>query len=295
MRVVKDKMGGWANILYKNTVSFSGPLDKSTWQNMHTHAFNVFGAHPGAGNPALVITDGDPDAAVRQALARDRGVTCVFLDPPGAAVDARIDYWYPHARSPLCLHATLAASAVLFAHGGSGPLAVSTAMRGQRLDVLHDGAAYYVGMQPQAAPPPAMAPALLRQLLGAPGLTPPAPPRVASVGSPKLLVEVPDVATLYGLAPDLEGITAWGRTHGVNGLYVYCRVAPGLYEGRNFNHLEAHLEDSATGVAAGALTALLGHGLDLRQGRATGRDCLIRTRIDGDAILVGGRVEPAAW
>lgn len=39
-----------------------------------------------------------------------------------------------------------------------------------------------------------------------------------------------------------------------------------------------------------ALTVALGHGLTLRQGRATGRDCLIRTAIEGDAVRVGGRV-----
>ena len=79
----------------------------------------------------------------------------------------------------------------------------------------------------------------------------------------------------------------------MNGCYVYCRLDDGRYEGRNFNHLDPGLEDSATGVAAGALTVLLGRGITLLQGRATGRACLIRTQIDDAAILVGGRAEPA--
>jgi predicted PhzF superfamily epimerase YddE/YHI9 len=103
---------------------------------------------------------------------------------------------------------------------------------------------------------------------------------VVSVGSPKLLVEVADAATLYGLQPDLPAIAAWGKGAGVNGLYVYCRCADGTYEGRNFNHLDPALEDSATGVAAGALTALLGHAITLRQGRAVGSANLIRTRVE---------------
>jgi predicted PhzF superfamily epimerase YddE/YHI9 len=98
---------------------------------------------------------------------------------------------------------------------------------------------------------------------------------VVSVGSPKLLVEVADAATLYGLQPDLPAIAAWGKGAGVNGLYVYCRCDDGTYEGRNFNHLDPALEDSATGVAAGALTALLGHAITLRQGRAVGSANLI--------------------
>jgi predicted PhzF superfamily epimerase YddE/YHI9 len=38
---------------------------------------------------------------------------------------------------------------------------------------------------------------------------------------------------------------------------------------------------------------VLGHGIVLRQGAALGRPCLLRTRVAGDAILVGGRAEPA--
>jgi predicted PhzF superfamily epimerase YddE/YHI9 len=131
-------------------------------------------------------------------------------------------------------------------------------------------------------------------LLGAPGLGLVSAPRVASVGSPKLLVEVRDADTLYGLSPDLAGITAWGKQHGVNGLYVYCRLDAGTVEGRNFNHLDPALEDSATGVAAGALAVALGRNVTVRQGRATGRNCLIRARVGDNAILVGGAAETAA-
>jgi len=76
----------------------------------------------------------------------------------------------------------------------------------------------------------------------------------------------------------------------VNGCYVWCRTAEGEVEGRNFNHIELALEDSATGVAAGALTLLLGQALTMRQGRATGHACSIRTALEVDAVLVGGLV-----
>ncbi|WP_460826740.1 PhzF family phenazine biosynthesis protein, partial [Massilia terrae] len=215
-----------------------------------------------------------------------------------------LDYWYPHTRSPLCLHATLAAAAVLFAEGrtsfprtrqphlaGTPPtLAVTTAMRAQPLVLSRAGDDYYVRLAVQPAPTLARLPGLAA-LLGQP-VIPASAPQVASVGSPKLLVEVADAATLHGLRPDLAAISAWGKAAGVNGIYAWCRHPDGRYEGRNFNHLDPALEDSATGVAAGALTVLLGHGLTLQQGRATGRDCLIRTRIEHGAILIGGRVTP---
>jgi len=129
------------------------------------------------------------------------------------------------------------------------------------------------------------------QLLGVPAGSLATPPRVASVGSPKLLVKVADTDALYSLSPDLARIAAWGKDAGINGIYAWCRRDDGTFEGRNFNHLDPQLEDSATGVAAGALTALLGLGIRLRQGRATGGDCLIRTRVESGTILVGGAAE----
>jgi PhzF family phenazine biosynthesis protein len=250
-----------------------------------------FGAQPGDGNPALVIEDDGMAPAARQAFAAARNTTCVFLSP-----DGEVDYYYPHMRSPLCLHATLAVAAVLFgrADDAAGTIAVRTAMKGQLLTLSREDKDYFVKLAPQPAPQVDIGAEQVATLLGAPGLDLASKPRVASVGSPKLLVEVRDADTLYGLSPDLAAITAWGRQHGVNGLYVYCRLDAGTVEGRNFNHLAPSLEDSATGVAAGALAVALERDVTVRQGRATGRDCLIRARVEDGAILVGGSAEAAA-
>lgn len=257
---------------------------------MHVHELICFGAHPGDGNPALVIEDDGMDLAGRQAFAAARNTTCVFLAQDGSLTE--VDYFYPHMRSPLCLHATLAVAAVLFGREGAvRTMTVRTAMKGQALELSREDGRYFVKLAPQPAPRADIGHEEIAALLNAPGLVPASRPRVASVGSPKLLVEVKDADTLHGLAPDLAGIAAWGKANGVNGLYAYCRLAAGVYEGRNFNHLDPALEDSATGVAAGALAAALGHGLVLRQGRATGRDCLIQVRLEDGAILVGGAAE----
>ena len=265
---------------------------------MRIQTFTCFGTESGGGNPALVVEDGPAGLDERLALARERALTCVFLDAPDApGTVASLDFVYPHMRSPLCLHATLAAAKLLFArHGAAAPLTVTTAMRGQRLTLLQDGAEVFVRLARQDAPQVEADDALVARLLVAPALQLASAPRIASVGSPKLLVEVTDPDTLHRLQPDLPSLAAWSREHAVNGCYAWCRTDSGEYEGRNFNHLDPLLEDSATGVAAGALTVLLGHGLTLRQGRSTGRDCLMRTALEGNAVLVGGRVrhEPHA-
>jgi PhzF family phenazine biosynthesis protein len=265
---------------------------------MHEHTLICFSGGPGDGNPALVVEGDGSSAAARQALARARGTTCVFIDEDADAdADAatRVDYFYPHMRSPLCLHATLAVAAVLFARPGQdqdAELAVRTAMTGQRLVLTRADPDYFVRLAPQPAPAVDIDAVPLAALLDAPGFEPAARPRLASVGSPKLLVQVADTAALHALAPDLAAIVDWGRSAGVNGLYAWCRRADGACEGRNFNHLDPALEDSATGVAVGALSLALGEDLLLHQGRATGRDCLIRTRLDGATLLVGGTAIP---
>ncbi|MDN4057202.1 PhzF family phenazine biosynthesis protein [Massilia sp. YIM B02769] len=263
---------------------------------MRVHEFDCFGVQAGEGNPALVIEEGNSNPGWRRAFARERGVTCVFVDPVDAQGEASsavavLDYVYPHARSPLCVHATLAAAQLLFERHGSGaPLAVTTAMHGQPLVLSRDGEHVFVRLERQDAPALELDTALPLRLLSAPDLVLASPPRVLSVGSPKLLLEVEDMETLYALQPDLALIHVWGKNAGVNGCYVWCRTAEGEVEGRNFNHIEPALEDSATGVAAGALTLLLGQALTVRQGRATGHACSIRTALEVDAVLVGGLV-----
>jgi PhzF family phenazine biosynthesis protein len=256
---------------------------------MHLHELLCFGAVAGDGNPALVVEHGPTDPGLRQALAtaHQRPAT-VFLDWP-APGQPRADYYYPHARSPLCLHASLAAAHVLLAASGETEVTLRTAMHGQPLRARRDDGHVFVALAPQAAPTPAIDSALARTLLGAPGLALASTPAIASVGSPKLLIEVANLDSLHALRPPLRQLVDWGRAHGVNGCYVYCRIGEQQYEGRNFNHLDPALEDAATGVAAGAMSVHLGHGLILHQGRASGRHCVLHTRIDGPAILVGGR------
>lgn len=253
-----------------------------------------FGAAPGGGNAALVIQGDRRDAAQRQQWASGQNKSaCVFVDAPQPQqlpADYVLDFFYPHARSPLCLHATLAAAHVLLSPQRAS-LPVRTAMRGQPLQLERQDDGVFIRLAPQAPPAVALPDGLAALLLDAPGLTLASAPAIASVGSPKLLLEVADGATLDALRPDLARIAAWGAGHGVSGCYVYCAQRDGSLRGRNFNHLDPRLEDSATGVAAGALTVHLRRGVSLHQGGNVGRPCLIRTALRGEHILIGGAVE----
>lgn len=261
------------------------------------HELKCFGSRPGEGNAALVVLGDASGEAERQAFAREQNRSaCVFIDAAAGDAPFVLDYFYPHTRSPLCLHATLAAARVLLREHGA-PLTVRTAMRGQLLHLSERGADVFVRLQRQPAPEVAVAPELPAALLGlagpdqGAGLRLASPPAIASVGSPKLLLELPDSAALQALRPDLARIAAWSQQHGVSGCYAYARRADGRLDGRNFNHLDPALEDSATGVAAGALTVHLGRAITLHQGANLGQPCMLRTELDGEHILIGGAAE----
>jgi PhzF family phenazine biosynthesis protein len=264
------------------------------------YELKCFGAHSGAGNGALVILDDANGTAARQALAKAANKSaCVFVDPGAGGASWTLDYFYPHTRSPLCLHATLAAARVLLADS-AGPLVVRTAWRGQELVLTRSPEGTFVRLARQ--PTPALGAGadasalahLARRLLAAPALPLSSAPAIASVGSPKLLVEVADGAALQALRPDLAAIADWSKANGVSGVYAWCRRPDGAVEGRNFNHLDPALEDSATGVAAGALTVHLGCAIELYQGTHLGQPCRLRTRLEGDAIWIGGAAEYSA-
>lgn len=263
---------------------------------MQVHQIRCFGTAPGFGNVALVIENGPVTVDQRQAFARESGQSaCVFLTPqPSTGELWEADYFYPHARSPLCLHATLAAAHVLIARNCDAPVALVTAMRQQLVPLERAPGGMFAIVQKQAVAPIGIDPALPAELLGEPGLKMASPALLSSVGSAKLLIEVADAAALHALRPPLERIVAWGKEQGVNGCYVYCRTGDDTYEGRNFNHLDPASEDRATGVAAGALSAWLGRGLVMLQGAALGNPCRILTRVQGKEIYVGGATEALA-
>jgi predicted PhzF superfamily epimerase YddE/YHI9 len=261
---------------------------------MNIQELLCFGIEPGGGNAALVVQGDRSGASQRQQFARERNkAACVFVDaaPDGGIV---LDYFYPHTRSPLCLHATLAAARVLLS-AQRPALKVHTSMRGQELALTLAGDEVFIRLAPQTPPDVAIPPGLPARLMAAPDIRLASPPVIASVGSPKLLLEMADSAALHALAPDLPAIAEWGKQNNVGGCYAWCRRPDGALEGRNFNHLDPAMEDNATGVAAGALTVHLHAGLTLYQGANMGQPCRIVTRIAADeSILISGKTASVA-
>ncbi|ASL46133.1 putative isomerase YddE [Burkholderia sp. AD24] len=257
---------------------------------MKLHRMLCFGRHEGTGNAAIVVEQSALAETERLAFAQRQNAAATVFVETNAAGETQLDYFYPHMRSPLCLHATLAASAVFFERNPDAQRTrFVTSMRGQVLDITRFDQSIFVEASPQRCPPLSVEVADTASLLRTDPANLIGLPRLASVGSAKLLVEVADQNVLDALQPDLPAIVGWGREHGVSGLYVYCRLDDETYAGRNFNHLEPHAEDPATGVAAGALATLLERNITLLQGDARGQPCTLQARYRAGAVQVGGR------
>ncbi|MCX4163491.1 MULTISPECIES: PhzF family phenazine biosynthesis protein [Paraburkholderia] len=257
---------------------------------MNTHRMLCFGRTDASGNAAIVVEDFALSESERLEFARRQDAAATVFVTTDAAGDIVLDYYYPHTRSPLCLHATLAASAVLFERNpDSARIQFVTSMHRQVLEVERTDDNILIGLKPQRCPELNVDLAETAQLLRAKPIELMGMPRLASVGSAKLLVEVANQSALQALRPDLAAIAAWSRAHGVSGLYAYCGLADDVYAGRNFNHLEPCLEDAATGVAVGALAVLLKRSITLLQGDALGQPCTLAARYLDGAVQVGGR------
>jgi len=265
---------------------------------MNIEPYRCFGATALNGNDAVVVSgpelSGWSPEERQQFTIEQHAHACVFVDADGPASGPfTLDFYYPHARSPLCLHASLAAADHIWKTGRrDGVLLLTSSMKKQPLAFDRASDTIFVSVDIQQADFPNVsisdAANLLRCDLGVLMSL----PEVASVGSPKLLVEVASEDILYSLRPDLVGITEWGRANGVNGCFVYTRTgaSPNEYAGRNFNHLDVTLEDAATGVAAGALSVRLNADITLYQGCNLDNPCVIRASRAEGKIRVGGRV-----
>ncbi|NWB99484.1 PhzF family phenazine biosynthesis protein [Pseudomonas gingeri] len=268
-------------------------------QKMHLKRFRCFGTDPNSGNEALVVFQGrtiEWSVAERQHFAAEQKANaCVFINiVEDGIAPCVLDFYYPHARSPLCLHASLAAAHYLHTHqvaeySGSA----LTSMRKQILAFSHAGNELHTRVAPEPVTTPVPPIGAVAKLLGCPESAMKASSAIASIGSPKLLVEMASLEALYALRPPLNGIVAWGKASAVNGIYAYAHREMNGYEGRNFNHLDERLEDAATGVAAGALSVLLERNIVLHQGLMLGNRCQISASKGDGLISVGGLVYEA--
>jgi PhzF family phenazine biosynthesis protein len=258
---------------------------------MQIHTLKSFGVDNLTGSVALVIeADIFTQEERLEFTSKQNKPACVFMQQDSDN-NLILDFYYPHSRSPLCIHGAMAAGYVYFSKNPQiSKITAITAMHKQKIVLEKQENNIFINVMPENIEPKKIGNELIRQLLNINLSYIIGSPVIASVGSSKLLVEVENFDILNAIKPNLELIVKWGKENKISGCYAYCQMADGTHQGRNFNHLNATLEDQATGVAAGALTAHLKKNIVLLQGTKLNNQCVMRTRYSSNNILIGGNV-----
>ena len=251
------------------------------------------------GNRAAVITNFYDHDIDKQSIAESLGLpVTVFVSDIDSDIPL-IEYFYPKMQMPLCLHGTIAAGEVVLNIRDSDNCNFITA-QGCQLNVSKNGEMISVKVGKVAVPEIDIDKSDICRMLNLESLSifsESSDIVVASVGSPKLLIQIKSKEYLTTLSPNFSLIKQWSLDKGVNGLYVY---APASIDdncdfiARGFNPKTGHNEDAATGVASAALSAYLKRSIIVEQGENIDCHCrIVNTYIDDDNIFVGGAVREA--
>jgi trans-2,3-dihydro-3-hydroxyanthranilate isomerase len=276
-----------------------GPVLTATW-------WVAFADGQGGGNPAPIVTDaGQLSTEEMQRAAAGFGFETVFVLTPRAGGACRFRYFVPRRELEMCVHATVAAVAMLMQAGRlPGEVSVETPQRIRRVvRDQHDQVMVQMARPEIAGSAPTVAEvaAALRIPSSAVGEL----VQTVSVARAKTIVPLSGEAVLDSLQPDFPALEALCERYGSTGIYAFALSASGRYQvaARQFPVRVGYPEDPATGVAAGALAAYLDcqglrpaapDGYRIAQGRAMGRASLI-TASAPDAtgeIWVGGLTGP---
>lgn len=232
------------------------------------------------GSPTTVVPDGDFTDAERQAMpGRDGTSHAVFIGPDNA-----LRFFTSEGELPGCGHGTVAALAVLAADGqteftlrAGGRTFAGTATR------TPDGVEAFFDPGPVRvrAASTAEQDAVLRAL-GTEGQG-----VIATLGRPRMLVEVPSADALAALTPDLDLLREATDELGLLGCYAYSS-GPGRYVARMFAPSIGVPEDIANANSTACLTAHLAADVAVDMGDSLGRPATITATAAGPGVLVGG-------
>lgn len=246
---------------------------------------DAFTDRPFAGNPAAVcVLPGPCDERWMQDVAREMNLSeTAFLYREGDAY--RLRWFTPDVEVDLCGHATLASAHVLWEDGHLAPVAVARFQtRSGLLTAARDGSWIELDFpstpvgpeQPETA-------ALLEQALKA-------PVRLAALSRFDCLAEVESEEVLRAVAPDFGRLAELP----VRGVIVTSRASSAGFDfvSRFFAPRVGINEDPVCGSAhctLGPFWAERLHKSDLLGYQASARGGIIRVRVRGDRIGLGGQ------
>jgi len=267
----------------------------------HLSKYAVFcSSHPNSGNPALVLDTAEQNLAEFQAYAKAENFPIlVCLVPAEKDSFPKIRFFYPNYETNICVHGALAAAEHLL-NGKSSKVCTVINKDNEALHLSKEQDRVFITLNPVPPLDKAFNEDEVLSLLGIDDsdLDLSLPFKIASAGSPKVLIPVADLSILGELKPQFDHIAKWSQENAVKGFYVYTAETEDKsadFHARNFNPLSGLDEDVATGIAAAALVSCFvelnpTRKFRIEQGLFLQKPCLIYVQWDGDRLKVGGNV-----
>lgn len=270
---------------------------------------DVFTSEPLLGNPVAVVLDASGlETADMQRIAgwTNLSETTFLLPPTTTVADYRLRIFTPRSELPFAGHPTLGSAHAALEAGRvkprDGRLVQECGVGLVELTVQNDGADRRLTF----ALPPATVTALqpgdsdeLRAILGC-ALAPDVAPAIVQVGAVWVVAQLPSVAELLALRPDLARSAAFERRLGVTGLTVYAQheTDDDAIEVRSFAPSCGVDEDPVCGSGNGSVAVFRrargllppsGASYAATQGRCVGRDGRIAVAVDAAGkVRLGG-------
>ncbi len=271
---------------------------------------DAFTDEPLAGNPAGVVPDADGlEDEQLQAIAREMAVseTAFLQSEPDSEADWRIRYFTPSQEVDLCGHATVASFGVLHEEGvlSTGTTTFETNVGVLECRVDEDGTVWMTQDAPTIDAVEVeygtVADALGVEREALEGASADLPLAVSSTGLPFLVVPITYLSDVGNAQPDMAAVEALTDRVDAAGVYLFTfdtLEGDSTLHARMFAPGAGVPEDPVTGTASGAVGAYLERygafdpfpeELRLEQGHYLERPGLVRVRVDGAAVRVGGR------
>ncbi len=270
---------------------------------------DVFTTVPLLGNPVAVVLDaGGLDAGEMQSVARwtNLSETTFVLPTSAGGADYRLRIFTPQSELPFAGHPTLGSAHAALEAGlvspSGGRLVQECGVGLVELAVSGEGDGRRLSFRlPPAALSP-LQPGDVDELEGVLGhaVSREVAPAIVDVGAVWLVAQLPSVADLLALEPDLARSAAFERRLAVTGISVFApREAPGAaIEVRSFAPSSGVSEDPVCGSGNGAvavlrrergLTPAASFSYIATQGRRVGREGRVAVEIDREGqIVLGG-------
>lgn len=231
---------------------------------MKIRKVNVFTKSQLEGYPALVVDEFVGETQEMQSLAKKlESPVCVFiLTANNKNAVATLRFFTTTKELFICGHGAIAAASILFEKKIQGSLTFE--LPNNKFLNLHknqDGSIVFDFDVPTLINKSINNDEIFA-MLGlqdksciAPGF----PYRVASIGSPKLIIPIKSKQLLQKLKPNYDLISKWSTENSVNGVFVYAQNMPheSTFSARSFNPISGNNEEGANSLAASALGHML--------------------------------------